>query len=58
MLKNYLCYKVLPVKAEIDKLKESNRHWSAYKNENERLKFLLNEVINSFGDEKGEKKPE
>ena len=26
--------------------------------ENERLKFLLNEVINSFGDDKGEKKPE
>lgn len=29
------------LKAEVDKLKESNREWSSYKNENERLKGLL-----------------
>lgn len=29
------------LKAEVDKLKESNRQWSAYKDENERLKGLL-----------------
>lgn len=29
------------LKAEIDKLKESNRQWSSYKDENERLKGLL-----------------